>query len=276
MAIHGFSELTCTPLYPKYLAFRHQVFNAILRYHESGNPVFSFTAYDSNQRPLAHGPNRRYDVEYDNYDIPKAMHLAYVRTTPRRRQVKSYEILGCLRLLPTDGPYMIKDSIRENTWKGVELCIKELPSRSSIYEASRIAVSPELADNPEMRNVVLDSLVYANIEIAARVGITKMIGIMYDRVWQSVYRERNVPITYISNPFHVDDGPPVIIGEIDTSLDTLEQVSYRLRDALRRGDVSKPLVDSGTLLAHYYHVNRNVNDMHEKAVAHREFAYAEA
>ncbi|MEW4569524.1 acyl-homoserine-lactone synthase [Tautonia sp. JC769] len=258
MQIVGFSELSCTPLYPRYLEFRNDVFNQLLKYHHTGNPVFQFTAFDASERL-----GTPYGVEYDQYDIPKTLHLAFVdahgplRKTPRSAADRDGAILGCLRFLPTDGPYMIRDAVSSGTWENVELLVDDLPGSPAIYEASRIAVSPRVKDAAR-RKAIVDSLVYANVEIGVRLGVERMIGIMYDRVWNSVYRERGVPIRYLSKPFRVDDGPPIIIGEIDTSAVTLAGLAGRYSREIEAGLIVPAAIESATWMMHFYHVNRSM------------------
>ncbi len=81
---------------------------------------------------------------------------------------------------------------------------------------------------------------------------------MYDRVWESVYRKRGVGITYISKPFHVDDGLPVIIGEIDTSERSLTALNLYCADKIKQKLIAPPNVEVGTWCTHYYHVNHSL------------------
>jgi N-acyl-L-homoserine lactone synthetase len=268
---YGFSQLTCTKLYPKYLGFRHQVFNEILKYNETGNPVFNFKAFSidslnsASESPL---PNAEFDVEYDDYDTPKALHLAYVQKSLSRSSIRTRDsheinpddlnIMGCLRFLPTDGPYMIKDNIERGIWKNVELLVNSLPTQADVYEASRIAVTPRLDRRSPLRDLILDNLVYANVELGMRLGVKKMLGIMYDRVWNSVYMKRGVPISYISKPFYVDDGLPIIIGEIDTSEAVLAGLNQRYADQIANNLIKPPEIEPGTWLMHRYHVNKTL------------------
>jgi N-acyl-L-homoserine lactone synthetase len=265
MVTYGFSELSCTPLYPRYLEFRNQVFNQLLNYHHSGNPVYQLTAFDLSDGQAAGGDSiaREYGVEYDHYDIPKTLHLAYVEPpAPRTASdavqagVSDATVLGCLRFLPTDGPYMIRDAIERGVWKNVELLQTGLPSRADIYEASRIAVSPCVAD-PVMRKAIVDNLVYANVKIGVRLGVYKMLGIMYDRVWNSVYVKRGVPVRYLSKPFYVDDGEPIIIGEIDTSPAVLVELKRRYAEQLADGTVRPPQIEPSAWMLHHHHVHKS-------------------
>jgi N-acyl-L-homoserine lactone synthetase len=257
MQILGFSELSCTRLYPKYLEFRNNVFNQLLKYHHTGNPVYQFLAFDE-----ARGFETPYGVEFDRYDIPKTLHVAVVggRMAKSARQGLGEQILGCLRFLPTDGPYMIKDAIESGIWKNVELFDGELPQTASIYEASRIAVLPDVKDDV-LRKSIVDSLVFANVEIGVQLGVSRMIGIMYDRVWNSVYRNRGVPVRYLSKPFHVDDGQPIIIGEIDTSPEVLAGLEARYASEIASGHIVSCSIDPATWLTHYYHVNQSIPTM---------------
>ena len=265
MVSYGFSELSCTPLYPRYLEFRNQVFNQLLNYHHTGNPVYQLSAFDlsDNRSTDALSAGREYGVEYDHYDIPKTLHLAYVEPPSPgigldalTLSVSGATILGCLRFLPTDGPYMIRDAIERGVWKNVELFDGSLPARADIYEASRIAVSPDVADSA-VRKAIVDNLVYANVEIGVRLGVYKMLGIMYDRVWNAVYVKRGVPIRYLSKPFHVDDGQPIIIGEIDTSPAILKELKRRYAEQLAEGTIRAALIEPSTWMLHYHHVHKS-------------------
>jgi hypothetical protein len=87
---------------------------------------------------------------------------------------------------------------------------------------------------------------------ALRLGLTvldphhKMLGIMYDRVWHAVYVKRGVPIRYLSKPFHVDDGQPIIIGEIETSPAILDELKRRYADELAEGTIRAAQVEPST------------------------------
>jgi N-acyl-L-homoserine lactone synthetase len=265
MVTYGFSELSCSPLYPRYLEFRNQVFNQLLKYRQTGNPVYHLTAFDLSDDPTTEGRSigRQYGIEYDHYDIPKTLHLAYVEpASPHAapdalpQHVSDATVLGCLRFLPTDGPYMIRDAIERGVWKHVELLQEGLPASADIYEASRIAVSPAVAD-PAMRKAIVDNLVYANVEIGVRLGVHKMLGIMYDRVWNAVYVKRGVPVRYISKPFHVDDGQPIIIGEIDTSPAVLIELRRRYADQLAHGTIRPAHIEPSTWMLHHHHVHKS-------------------
>jgi N-acyl-L-homoserine lactone synthetase len=264
MVTYGFSELSCSPLYPRYLEFRNQVFNQLLKYHHTGNPVYQLTAFDLSGDRATDGRSicREYGVEYDHYDIPKTLHLAYVEPASPRAvpdalplRVSDATVLGCLRFLPTDGPYMIRDAIERGVWKNVELLQAGLPARADIYEASRIAVSPAVADQA-VRKAIVDNLVYANVEFGVRLGVHKMLGIMYDRVCNAVYRKRGVPVRYISKPFHVDDGQPIVIGEIDTSPAVLAEVRRRYAGQLADGTIRPAQIEPSTWMLHHHHVRK--------------------
>jgi hypothetical protein len=106
------------------------------------------------------------------------------------------------------------------------------------------------------RKKVVNNLVYANVAIGVGLGVPKMIGIMYDRVWNGVYVKRGVPIRYLSKPFHIDDGPPIIIGEIDTSFGVLEELNRRYESHIARGVIRPPEIEPATWLMHYYNVHK--------------------
>jgi hypothetical protein len=84
-----------------------------------------------------------------------------------------------------------------------------------------------------------------------------MLGIMYDRVWNAVYVQRGVPIRYLSKPFHVDDGQPIIIGEIDTSPAILDELKRRYADQLAEGTIRAAEIEPSTWMLHYHHVHKS-------------------
>jgi N-acyl-L-homoserine lactone synthetase len=192
--LYGFSEISGSPLYPKYLQFRHRVFNEMLGYHQTGNPVYAFEAFPSQKMAASWAGS----VEYDAYDVPKMLHFAYLSQQFPVNNASAYpfiggNVTGCLRIIPTDGPYMIRDAIEHGLWKNVRL-LDDLPSSGDVYEGSRIAISPDFDHTHPEHDRILDSLVYASVELGVRLGVKRMVGIMYDGIWNKVYRKRGVPV----------------------------------------------------------------------------------
>ncbi len=260
--LYGFSELSGTPLYPKYLQFRHRVFNERLGYHQPGGPVSAFAAFPD-LKPLASWAS---GVEFDGCDVPATIHLAYVSPMAGALADPAAfmpdfggKITGCIRMLPTDGHYMIRDAIEQGLWKNVPL-LADLPASADIYESSRVAISPDFAQNDPARHLILDNLVYGLVELAFRLGIKRIIGIMYREVFRSVFEKRGVPIRYLSERFKVDDGPPILIGDFDVAIG-MANLNRHFAAELCSGLIVPAQVDAQTLLAHQCHVQSAKNQV---------------
>ncbi len=247
--MYGFSELSATPLYAKYLQFRHRVFNVRLGYQQVDGPVSTFAAFPALQES---------GVEFDGCDIPSTIHMAYVNAkSVEHDQISAADIVGCVRMLPTDGHYMVRDAIEFGYWENVPL-LEPLPRSGAIYEASRIAVSPDLALKDPSRKLVLDNLVYGNIELAARLGIEAIVGIMHRGIWRIVYESRGIAVRFWSKPFRIDGGHPVLFGALQVT-PALFQPQQHLADELADGRIAPVSLDDATFYAHQQHVLRAKN-----------------
>lgn len=250
--LYGFSELSGSPIYPKYLQFRHRVFSQIPGYYVPHGPVSSFQAFPR----LAERASWASGVEFDSCDVPKTIHLAFVSPLAEH-QLDLGDIIpalggvvtGCIRVLPTDGHFMIRDALDYGLWKGVRLR-EPIPQGEEIYEASRIAVSRDLKHGTPERKQVVDNLVYGQVELGARLGVERMIGIMHDQVWKAVYISRGIPVQFLSDPFRIDATDPVIIGAIDTDAKMLAALNGRFESSLKAGSLCPAIVDEEILLAH--------------------------
>ena len=256
--LYGFSELSGSPLYPKYLQFRHRVFNERLGYHQPGGPVSAFEAFPD----LKQAASWASGVEFDGCDVPSTIHLAHVSPVLPANQDKATfipavngQVTGCLRLLPTDGHYMIRDAIEQGLWKNVPL-LADLPASADVYESSRIAISPDFEHHDPARKLIMDNLVYGLVALAFRLGIKRIIGIMYKGIWRIVFEKRGIPIRYLSEPFKVDDGHPILIGDFAIDANCMANLNRLFAAELSSGLIVAPQVDEGTLLAHRCHVAR--------------------
>jgi acyl homoserine lactone synthase len=83
-------------------------------------------------------------IERDHYDELNPVYL--VAKNPRG------EIEGCWRLLPTTGPYMLKDTFAQL------LCGDHAPQDPTVWEMSRLAVLP--SDSRERAQVTLNAITF--------------------------------------------------------------------------------------------------------------------
>ncbi|MGF1614683.1 MAG: acyl-homoserine-lactone synthase [Gammaproteobacteria bacterium] len=101
--------------------------------------------------------------EQDHYDD---LHPVYMMVSNG-----SHRVTGCWRLLPTTGPYMLKDTFPQL------LCGEVAPSRPDIWEISRFAIAPVSAEDVRQANLgaaTFDMLKRA-VEFADENGIRRYV-----------------------------------------------------------------------------------------------------
>lgn len=111
--------------------------------------------------------------EYDQYDIPASIHLA---------ATVADKVVGCIRLLRTDSvhsglTYMILDAHRGNIPNLPQGIMQEELASDSIWEASRLAISPMVP--VEIRNRLLIELVDEARRHVQGGGGVAMLGMMH-------------------------------------------------------------------------------------------------
>lgn len=88
--------------------------------------------------------NSLHGMEYDEFDALNPYHMI---ATDQQGQVEA-----CWRILPTSGPYMLKDTFPEL------LCGEAAPQQDNIWELSRFAVAP--GDNSGTGQAALNELTF--------------------------------------------------------------------------------------------------------------------
>ncbi len=91
------------------------------------------------------------------------------------------EVVGCWRLLPTTGPYMLKDIFSHLLWGSPP------PERSDIWEISRFAIDPQWRDYDSLGAVgsVVGQMLLDLFDFSEANGITRIVAasdIRFDRI----------------------------------------------------------------------------------------------
>ena len=104
------------------------------------------------------------------------------------------DIEGCWRLLPTTGPYMLKDTFTQL------LCGEEAPQDPTIWELSRLAVMP--TDSQERAQVAFNTLTFAMmqcvVDFAEQHGIKQYI-LVTSVALERLLKRTGIPIYRLGN-----------------------------------------------------------------------------
>lgn len=147
-------------------------------------------------------------MEYDQYDTPATTYLVWSNNDA--------EVLGSVRIVPTDRPYMIKDiwpELIEN---------KDLPHSLSIWEATRFCIDKTVS--PELKQRIKHELVLAFLEFGLKNDIKQMIGVMPPKLWQSVFVKSGWPISFLGQEKDLGKDGVIIAGLMPITLSILENV----------------------------------------------------
>lgn len=148
-------------------------------------------------------------MEIDGYD---ALDPYYMMIS-----APSKKLQGCWRALPTDGPYMLKDTFPEL------LHGKPAPEDSKVWELSRFAIE---ADDPQgfgFSGISLDAL-REIVNFGVSMGITRYITVTTTSI-ERLVRRTGVPIKRF--------GPPIRIG-IENAVALDFDLDEKTHDALFR------------------------------------------
>ncbi|WP_119460101.1 acyl-homoserine-lactone synthase [Rhodospirillaceae bacterium SYSU D60014] len=174
--------------------------------------------------------------ERDGYDALSPVYLIY-------RSTRGVE--GCWRLLPTTGPYMLKDVFSEL------LDGTEAPERPDIWEISRFAVLPgsgsDRGRRPEshspghrydslaaVHQITCWMLIYL-IEFARKNGIRRIVAAS-DVRFERILHRAGLPTVRLGQPRQIGVSRAVA-GSAEMSEENLQRVRARLRDV---GGIATP------------------------------------
>jgi N-acyl-L-homoserine lactone synthetase len=148
------------------------------------------------------------DMEYDRYDTPVAVHIAW--------RDDSGQVRGAIRISPTSYPYMIKDLWPEI----VESC--PLPDTDKVWEATRMCIDRTLP--VEMRDSIHVGLILAMLDFALRNGIEAYIGVAPAALWKYTFIRHGWPIEFLGATHVVENGEKVRAAIGLASQETMESV----------------------------------------------------
>lgn len=117
----------------------------------------------------------REGLEYDCFDDLDPIYLLHIGTDGR--------VNGCARLLPTTGPYMLRDVFSELLAGG------SAPCDEGILESSRFAIDMERTDGEGIASLsqITGMLLYGEFELAYRHGYRSIVSV-YDIRMERILR----------------------------------------------------------------------------------------
>lgn len=125
-------------------------------------------------------------LERDHFDDEQPIYLAY--------HGQSGDVVGCVRLLPTTGPNMIRDIFPD-------LAEEPIPAKSHIWEVSRFGIDMDETALLGAGNInaVTYSLVAGIHEVGLDYGITHMVAVMDVRI-ERILRRAGCVMRRIGKP----------------------------------------------------------------------------
>lgn len=126
-------------------------------------------------------------MEIDGYD---ALDPVYMLITEQGNKVR-----GCCRLLPTNGPYMLKDTFPEL------LNGHPAPERANVWELSRFAIETENAHCYGFAELALDSM-REMVSFGDRMGIDRYV-IVTTTAIERLLRKTGIVINRIGSPMRI-------------------------------------------------------------------------
>jgi acyl homoserine lactone synthase len=139
-------------------------------------------------------------MEHDEFDNANSVYVL-ARGTNK-------EVVGCTRLLPTNGPYMLKDTFPQL------LAGQPAPQQADVWEFSRFALAEGMSDS---RGFGLSSIpvhmIRAAVRFAKKNGIRRYVYVT-SVAFERMLRKLGVHIERL--------GPPIRIGRVLTVACTLE------------------------------------------------------
>lgn len=159
--------------------------------------------------------------EYDGYDECDPTYLALL--------YNQSDIVGCIRLLRTTGPYMLRDTFPQL------LGGHSPPCSPDIFEASRFAIdtrrTPHVLENGLRRATA--TLFAATVEWALRNNIKRIVTVV-DRPMERLMKRSGWPLIRLSNPSR-HDASGAVAGTVEISLNALTAI--RMRGGLPRKEI---------------------------------------
>lgn len=135
------------------------------------------------------------------------------------------EVVGCWRLLPTTGPYMLKDIFAHLLWGAPP------PEQPDVWEISRFAIDPRWRDYDSLGGVgsVVGQMLLDLFDFADANGITRIVAasdIRFDRI----LRRAGLSTTHYGPPVRMENSSAVA-GWADITAVNRECIEARLAGA---------------------------------------------
>jgi N-acyl-L-homoserine lactone synthetase len=161
------------------------------------------------------------DMEVDEFDVLRPVHLLQRSTDGR--------IQGCVRLLPSTGPIMLRDTFP------ILLDGQPVPRSDQVWESSRFAVdaSPDAPKGAGGLAAATCELFAGMIEFGLSIRLTEIVTVTDTRI-ERILRRAGWPLRPIGKPRPLGN-TMAVAGYLQVSTDALE----RIRDA---GRISGPVL----------------------------------
>jgi acyl homoserine lactone synthase len=155
-------------------------------------------------------------MERDKYDDEQPV---YIVLTDEDQQ----QVLGSLRLLPTTGPTLLKDTFSDTLPDAVNL------TAPTIWECTRLCIDDQLVgERPENLMMASALLIEGLGEVALRSGIETILGV-FEPLMLRVYRRIGCSVDILGCTRRFER--PVYLGSFAVSAEILAGVKLRIRQA---------------------------------------------
>lgn len=149
-------------------------------------------------------------LEWDQYDTPRATYIVIE---------DGGRCLAVCRLVPTTAPYMIEELFPE-------LLPYAPPKRPDVWEATRIAVDPDLP--APQREEALRALIVGVQRFGLDHGITHFLGLMPVPIFRVTLQRHGVTVRIMRDQAREIDGRETATGEILVDPATVERLEPML------------------------------------------------
>jgi acyl homoserine lactone synthase len=129
------------------------------------------------------------DMEIDEFDALGPTYLIH--------RTETGAVGGCTRLLPTTGPYMLRDTFPA-------LADSDIPATRRMWEGSRFAIAaiPGMSKGPCGLSVATSELFAASVEFGLDLGLTDIVAVV-DLRMERILRRAGWPMRRMGKPMQV-------------------------------------------------------------------------
>lgn len=161
-------------------------------------------------------------MEWDAYDRPDAWYLIV-------RHPQTGAVAGAIRLLPTTGPYMLRDLWPDRVDGGP-------PVSPRVWEGTRFCTDPSLT--PRDSRDLAQRLLAGAVAFGARFGVEEILAVTSPQVVRGVFERAGLRNRIAGPPWKVE-GQTVVVNATRTRPEDFAVVAHRLTlsgDPLRFAD----------------------------------------